>query len=123
MKENMNYHTVDELREQCKQLDDAGQRIFVRELILETHVALNNHFVEEAPVKKQMEKIHDAMFRCQENGDPSIVAALFDRETGLLSQSRMICKIAKWSGAGIALAFSTIVSAGVVSIGKTLGWW
>jgi len=115
---------INELRAQCAQLDENGQRIFVRELVMRNVVDLQNHFVEEMETKQKVSDVHHAMFD-PEVGTRAVLRrvndALFDPDEGLVHFKKWMCRILTW--AGILLGSLWGATVGAVAIGRNLGWW
>jgi nitrite reductase/ring-hydroxylating ferredoxin subunit len=120
----MNGTNMNELRAQCAQLDEAGQRVFVRELVMHTNVALGEHMAEEIEVKQKMCEVHRAVFD-PETGTKAMLKrvndALFDPDVGLVHWKKWMCRIFTWIGVVVGSLWALTV--GAVAIGHNLGWW
>ena len=120
----MSETSMNELRAQCAQLDENGQRVFVRELVMRNTVDLQDHIVEERETKEKMCEVHRAMFD-PEAGTRVILKrvndALFDPMNGLVNWKKWMCRILTWAGVIVGALWGATV--GAVVIGHNLGWW
>lgn len=120
----MSETSMNELRAQCAQLDENGQRVFVRELVMRNTVDLQDHFVEERETRQKVCEVHRAIFDT-ENGTKAMLKrvndALFDPDIGLVHWKKWMCRIFTWIG--IILGGLWAATVGAVAIGHNLGWW
>ena len=115
---------MNELRAQCAQLDDAGQRVFVRELVMRNTVDLQNNFIDGTETRQKVCEVHRAVFD-PENGTKAMLTrvneALFDPMNGLVHWKKWMCRIFTW--VGVILGSLWAMTVGAVAIGHNLGWW
>lgn len=114
------YVNADALRLKVSGLSDDEQRRFMRELIIDTHVAFNKHVLEAAEVRSKVNRMDTAMFASDDKnefGRAGFVNTL-NRLDAFLDVS---CKIAKGIKS-VALWIVAIGAAGA-AITKLLAWW